>query len=338
MNFNVMNQLPDGFFSVHPTNLNTIFEGPTLIHLNYERKETVLISVMLHGNEHSGFYAIQKYLKVIDTQKEKPERNISILIGNVEAAAENLRFLDGQKDLNRIWSDGDSEEEVWAQKIYKEMSDKNLFAAIDLHNNTGKNPHYCAVTCLEENTLRLASIFDGNILYFTDPKEVFSNYFSSLCPSLTVEAGQSGDQIGISKIILLVEKVLSLSSYKDMGTLEKLMEGKKVYESFGKIKLPEGASISFSDEVADFNFPSDIEKFNFNSVYVGEIFGRANNIEQHLLVYDKNNELVGESYFKYVGTKIVSIEEFYPAMITTDSKIIKQDCLCYILRNFDWSK
>jgi len=338
MKFIVMDHLPDGFFSAHPTELHTIFDGPTLIHLDFKKSETIFISVMLHGNEHSGFYAIQKYLKNLEYKKEKPKRNISILIGNVEAAAENLRFLDNQKDLNRIWSDGDSVEELWAQRIYKEMSDKNLFAVVDLHNNTGKNPHYCAVTNLETDTLRLASMFDGNILYFTDPKEVFSNYFSSLCPSLTVEAGQSGDKIGISKIVLLIEKVLGLSSYNELGVLEELMQGKKVYESFGKIKLPEGASISFSDEVADFNFPSDIEKFNFNSVYVGETFGRANNIEQHLLVYDKNNELVDESYFKYVGTKIVSIEEFYPAMITTDSKIIKQDCLCYILRNFDWSK
>jgi succinylglutamate desuccinylase len=332
MNFIEMNHLPDRFFSVHPTELNTIFDGPTLIHLDYDRSETIFISMMLHGNEHSGFYALKKYFELISEKSIIPKRNISILIGNVEAAAENLRFLDGQKDFNRIWFNGDSVEEKWAQKVYKAMQGRSLFACLDLHNNTGKNPHYCATTSLDVNTLRLASLFEGNILYFTDPKEVFSNYFSTLCPCLTIEAGQSGDIEGVDKIVRLINSVMALDSFDDSGSIATILEGKHVFESFGKIKLPKDSSVSFNAKSADFNFDPEIEKLNFSPVAAGAVFGQANNIEQHLLVFDSNNKSISSSYFKYVENKIIAIEDFYPAMITTNSKIVHQDCLCYLLK------
>ncbi len=335
MKFTVLNQLPDGFFSAHPTELINIFDGPTLVHLDYGREQTIFISVMLHGNEHSGFYAVKKYLEQLRERDEKPNRNISLLIGNVQAAAQNARFLDGQKDLNRIWSNGESQEELWAQKVYAEMQTKNLFVTLDLHNNTGKNPHYCAVTNLDSSTLQLASLFDGNVLYFSDPKEVFSNYFSTLCPCLTVEAGQSGDPEGIEKTVSLINRVQETNKLDDIGDILRIFHEKKIFESFGKIKIPRESSISFCDEKADFNFLPEIENLNFNSISPGYVFGRANNIKQHLLVFDSNNNSISGSYFKYVGNEIISIEEFYPAMITTNAKIVHQDCLCYLLREID---
>ena len=332
MKFIVMDHLPDEFFVTDPEKLYTVFEGPTIVHLDYNKTETVFISMMLHGNEHSGYYAVKEYLSNLITKNIVPSKNISLLIGNVEAAKNNARFLDDQKDFNRIWSNGSSKEEVWAQKVYREMSSKNLFATLDLHNNTGKNPHYCAVTNLEVSTLKLASLFDGNVLYFTDPEEVFSNYFSSLCPCLTVEAGQSGDKEGISKIIALIDAVMSETSLSEVSTKSSILSGRVLFESFGKIKIPSNSTISFNGEAADFTFDCSIEELNFNIVRTGQTFGHSHNIHQHLLVYDSNNEPIGSSYFKYVGSEIVSIEDFYPAMITTNSKIVHQDCLCYLLR------
>ena len=332
MKFNVMDHLPDEFFVTDPEKLHTIFDGPTIVHLDYKKEQTVFISIMLHGNEHSGYYAVKEYLNTLILKNIIPSKNISLLIGNVEAAKNNARFLDDQKDFNRIWSNGSSDEELWAQKVYREMSSKNLFATLDLHNNTGKNPHYCAVTNLEVSTLKLASMFEGNVLYFTDPEEVFSNYFSSLCPCLTVEAGQSGDKEGISKIISLIEKVMDEPSMTDVSSKSSILAGRILFESFGKIKIPSNSTVSFNGEAADFTFDPSIEDLNFNIVRTGQTFGFSHNIDQHLLVYDSNNEPIGSSYFKYVGSEIVSIEDFYPAMITTNSKIVHQDCLCYLLR------
>ena len=335
MKFVVLNSLPDEFFTTHPTLLYKIFDGPTLVHLDYGHDQTIFISIMLHGNEHSGYYALRDFLNSYKLTGKSPSKNISLLIGNVQAAKENARFLDGQKDFNRIWSDGDSEEERWAQKIYQEMASKNLFAAIDLHNNTGKNPEYSAICNLELNTLRLASLFDGDILYFTDPKEVFTNYFSTLSPTLTVEAGRSGEEKGIQKIIELLTKIFDLHSFDEIDNKEKILKEKKLFESFGKIKIPIDATISFSKDEADFNFDPNIEELNFNKIPAGKLFGKSNRIDQHLLVYDSNNNLIGPNYFKYVGSDIISIEAFYPAMITTNAKIVHQDCLCYLLKEIN---
>ena len=312
-------------------NYTPFLTASTIVHLDYKKEQTVLISIMLHGNEHSGYYAVKEYLSNLFSKNIIPSKNISLLIGNVEAAKNNARFLDDQKDFNRIWSNGSSDEELWAQKVYREMSSKNLFATLDLHNNTGKNPHYCAVTNLEVSTLKLASLFDGNVLYFTDPEEVFSNYFSSLCPCLTVEAVKVETKKDF-KILLLIERVMSESTLSDIKSKSSILSGKILFESFGKIKIPLDSTISFNGEVADFTFDSSIEELNFHIVRTGQTFGFSHNIDQHLLVYDSNNEPIGSSYFKYVGSEIISIEDFYPAMITTNSKIVHQDCLCYLLK------
>lgn len=335
MKFVVLNGLPDEFFTTHPTQLYKIFAGPTLVHLDFGHEQTIFISIMLHGNEHSGYYAIRDFLSSYKLSQKSPSKNISLLIGNVLAAKESARYLDGQKDFNRIWSDGDSEEERWAQKIYQEMASKNLFATVDLHNNTGKNPEYSAISNLESNTLRLASLFDGDILYFTDPKEVFTNYFSTLSPTLTVEAGRSGEEKGIQKIIELLTKIFDLESFEELGLKETILKNKKIFESFGKIKIPQNASISFDGHMADFIFDPNIENLNFNQILPGKIFGKSNNIDQHLLVFDSSNQLIGNSFFKYVGNEIITIEPFFPAMITTNAKIVHQDCLCYLLKAID---
>ena len=61
----------------------------------------------------------------------------------------------------------------------------------------------------------------------------------------------------------------------------------------------------------------------------------VNTIDKHLLVFDSDNNPIGSSFFKYSGNKIISLEEFFPAMITTNKKIIQQDCLCYILKRVE---
>ncbi len=55
--------VPDGLLEADPTQLAELLGGPSLIHLPGRRKQPLFISVLLHGNETTGWLALQALLK-----------------------------------------------------------------------------------------------------------------------------------------------------------------------------------------------------------------------------------------------------------------------------------
>lgn len=99
--FDQLDFVPDGLLSVSAESLHSILNKPTLIHLTGKHPEPLFVSVLLHGNETTGFFAIQELLK--QYQDQTLPRSLSIFFGNIKAASLGLRRLDGQPDFNRIW-------------------------------------------------------------------------------------------------------------------------------------------------------------------------------------------------------------------------------------------
>ena len=186
--------LPDGLLEAKTTDLHELLGAPTLIHLQGERKEPLFISTLLHGNETTGFYAIQRLLK--EYQGKALPRSVSLFIGNVEAAAADQRRLDHQPDYNRIWPGShhdDCAEKDMMKTVFNIMRKRKTFASIDIHNNTGYNPHYACVNILNPHCIQLAGMFGNTVVYFTSPKGVQSAAFSDFCPAVVLECGQSGE-------------------------------------------------------------------------------------------------------------------------------------------------
>ena len=78
---NEMNHIPDEFLSANAEDLLDILKGPTLFHLEGINPQRLFICTLLHGDETTGFYAIQRLLK---KYKESPlPRAISLFIGNI---------------------------------------------------------------------------------------------------------------------------------------------------------------------------------------------------------------------------------------------------------------
>ena len=57
--------------------------------------------MLLHGNEDTGLKAIQSLLA--DYRGRALPRALSLFVGNVQAAAQGQRHLEGQPDYNRVW-------------------------------------------------------------------------------------------------------------------------------------------------------------------------------------------------------------------------------------------
>jgi len=324
----ILNQLPERILEYDANRLHEILSGPTLIHIQGVVKIPVFISVLLHGNEHSGWQAIRQLL----TNKSGIlPRSISLFIGNVSAAKFNVRHLPEQLDYNRIWNHhGDSAEYTMVRQVLDEMKIRNVFAAIDIHNNTGSNPHYACINNLDDEFKCFARLFSPLIVYFKQPDSVLSIAFSSLCPTVTVECGLSGDQLGIQRVVSFIENTLSMRAITDTSTEAELIS---IYQTVAVIKIPVNVSIGFTENETDIQFDENLEQFNFREMLQQTRFAKiASTGKGRIMAIDDNGHDVTDSYFEHTDKFIITRQKIIPAMITQNINIIKNDCLCYLMK------
>lgn len=326
----VRTDLPKGLLDLEPNEISKVLNGPTLIHLKGELDEPLFLSTLLHGNETSGFYALKKFFKKYDSTKLP--RSISLFLGNIPAASVGLRKLEQQEDYNRIWAGGESEAEKMATSVVDQMKKKKTFASIDIHNNTGKNPFYACVNRLLPEFVTLGSYFSKTLVYFIEPHEALSMAFSKFCPSTTVECGKPGE--GIEEVFNFIEKVYLSKEIPRRKASELDMN---IYHTLARVMIPVEAKVSFdqSDRTCDFCFIKDFEELNFEELPIGTLLGKRNTKDFEIIVLDETGVDISDHLISYEGDKIVSIQPLIPSMFTKDLKVIKQDCLGYLMEKIE---
>ena len=325
---------PDEFLTAQPDELLELFEKPTLLHLLGEKEQPLFICTLLHGNETTGIFALQKLLEKYK-HKQLP-RSVSIFIGNVEAAAENQRRLDRQADFNRIWP-GTHEHflaEAHAMKQVTEiMRERQPFASIDIHNNTGRNPHYGCINVLDHRYLALAGMFSNTVVYFTNPKGVQSAAFAEFCPSVTLECGQPGEASGVSHAFQYLDACLNLKEISDH-----VPEHINLFHTVARVLIPDGYSFGFSTD-ATINLLPEIEMYNFKELHPGTAFAIVEpESSAFLLAYGDDEREVDREYFEYKDNQIVLRKSVMPSMLTVNTTVIRQDCLCYLMEKISIPK
>jgi len=320
-------ELPAEFLNVKAENLHCILEKPSLIHLQGKNTQPLFISTLLHGNETTGFYALQKLLS--DYRNKNLPRSISIFIGNVKAAQAGVRRLDQQVDYNRIWPGTHQPylaEAHMMQQITDIMQKKKVWASIDIHNNTGKNPHYACINKLQKNFISFAGMFSETLVYFSTPKGVQSSAFAEFCPAVTLECGLSGEKGGIDHVLNYLQRTLKLNEINDS-----LQHNINLYHTVARVNIPEGYSFGFDDD-ATINLLPEIEKYNFRELAAGTVMA---NVEPQssafLQAFDDDDREVGRDFFEYADEQIRLKKSVMPAMLTMNTQVIRQDCLCYLM-------
>ena len=319
--------LPDGLLEAEATELLELLGSPTLIHLQGEKKEPLFVSTLLHGNETTGFYAIQRLLK--DYQDKPLPRSISVFIGNVGAAAANQRRLDQQPDYNRIWPGthhDDCAETDMMKTVSNIMRKRKTFASIDIHNNTGYNPHYACVNILNPHCIQLAGMFGNTVVYFTSPKGVQSAAFSDFCPAVVLECGQSGEADGVSHSTRFLQAVLNTEKLPSEHP-----EHINLFHTVARVTVPETFSLGI-DNSTDIHLSPALEKMNFEQLGTGSIFaGLKPDSTAHLVVTNESNEDVTSEFFEIEDSRIILKKNATLSMYTTNERAIRQDCLCYLM-------
>ena len=164
----ILTEIPPGLLDAPAEQLLQVLGGPAAFEVPGEQDTPLFLSVLLHGNETSGWNALRRYLKL----NPRPPRTLLIFIGNVFAAEQRLRTLPQQQDYNRIWKDATGPEAEMVGELLAWLGDRELFASVDLHNNTGHNPHYSVITDLTPENHALAFLFSETAVYVEEPDSV----------------------------------------------------------------------------------------------------------------------------------------------------------------------
>lgn len=331
----VLDEIPEGLLQAEAKDLHQYLSGPTLIRLQGRRKDVLFVSVLLHGNETTGWDAVRELL--LKYQEEDLPRSLYLFIGNVVAAAEGLRVLEGQQDFNRIWKkDNQTAEGKMAAELLEILASVSLFAALDIHNNTGINPHYACINELESSFFHLATLFSRTVVYFRRPDSVLSLALSELCPATTIECGKAEDSHGREHAKEFINACLHLQDFPSHEVAEHDID---VFHTVATVKVAEGVDFGIEQTNATLNFIGNMDRLNFQEITPGTVLAHINCEDTACLqVINEEGDDVFEEYFSSEKGVLRFSVALMPSMLTLNEYIIRQDCLCYLMERLDYHK
>lgn len=327
MKLNIIHSVPNDFYTCDVKDIHDVLNGPTIIHLKGKSDKALFISTLLHGNETTSFLVIQKLLN--DYKNKELPRDLIIFVGNTIGASHGLRHLPDQPDYNRIWKQGDTPEHLLATEVFVYAKGHDLFASIDIHNNTGKNPFYACINLIHDNWVQLGSLFSNQIVYFTEPNEVQSMAFAELCPSVTIEAGLPGNPEGTLAVYDFVNEVMNLEKFEDRFN----KKDADVFHTIGRIHVSKEASVDFENNEKsenDLSLIPNIDSMNFELLKRGTHLGYCKNA-RFIQAYNNKGDEISNDIFDFADGKIIANRIFIPSMFTKDIYVMKEDCLGYIM-------
>ena len=327
-------EIPNGLLDLEAHELYKMLDGPTLFHLQGHRTPPLFISVLLHGNEPVGWNAVRNLLH--QHQHQVLPRALSLFIGNISAARHRIRHLDNQPDYNRIWNPGNTSEHAMAKQVFDEISKNGLFASIDIHNNSGLNPHYACVNKLQPSFLHLATLFDRTVIYFRRPQGVQSLAFAELGPAVTLECGKPDNPQGIAHATEYLTACMHLADIPSRPIAKHDIE---LFHTVAVVRLAPDVQVGFHEDGLDLRLVEDIDHMNFRELPINTLLGWQQSDSDILLrVSDEQDREVAAQYFYLDGNALRIRQPVMPSMLTRDTQIIRQDCLCYLMERMTLPK
>lgn len=207
------------------------------------------------------------------------------------------------------------------------------FASIDLHNNTGVNPHYACINVLDSDFFHLARLFSRTVVYFLRPHGVQSLAMSKFCPSVTVECGRTGDESGVVHAAEFLHASLNLHAFPEHPISPHDID---LFHTVATVKVPQEYEIAFGeDSRADIVFRSDLDHLNFREVDMGtEIAQIRAGSGAKLHVIDESGREVERQFFCMDNNRLNLCSMVMPSMFTLNKEVIRQDCLGYLMERY----
>ena len=214
----------------------------------------------------------------------------------------------------------------------QKITESELFAAIDLHNNTGKNPPYGCITAVNEKNKYLSSFFNHIGMVFHIPKGVSTMAFDDICPAVTLECSTPGNRLGIDKAVALIDDLMHMDHFPDKPLPSHDLQ---LVKNIAVLKIAKGVNFGFEDEegIFDLTLIENFDRHNFTRLETSEVFARTTLDKPLIATAEDGRDLTDELISNNNGA--ISLKKpLMPAMITLDKHIIIQDCLCYLLEDY----
>jgi hypothetical protein len=323
-------RFPDVLLETPTSALWRELPGPSLFYLSGRQPQPLFVSVLLHGNEDTGWRAVQSVLR--QHRGRQLPRAMLLFVGNIAAAKADVRTLPLQEDHNRAWP-GTPNPDTPLARLLADVVDivrrERPVASIDIHNNTGNNPHYACVNDLDEKHLHLARLFSRTVVYFRQPVGVQSAALAPICPAVTIECGRPGTDVTVAPAAEFLDAALAMQHFPQ----HRLADGDlDLMRTFAIIKVPADASFSYDGADADFRLRADLDRLNFSELDPGAVFGTLGGAgKRRFEMVTEDGAQANGGYFDYGGGKIKLTQRAIPAMLTLDPNAVRLDCLGYLM-------
>lgn len=331
----IFDQAPPDLWNHGSHELADLLGGPALIRLRGRQAQPLFVATLLHGNESTGWNALCDLMR--GNGKRELPRAMTLFIGNVHAAREGLRQLDGQPDFNRIWHGHQGPESALAAQVIAEVTREHPIACLDLHNTSGENPVYGCVHRLDDRSAALAGHFAKTLVLVRHPESLLSMALSALAPAATIECGKPGNPAITRQISERLRALLEDTGVAvPRDTPHTLTPDMQVMRSVARVRIPEHLSFTMSGADADLSLVADLERHNFERIPDGTVIARMRaGSNAHLEAFDDNGVDVADRYFRREGDTLVAAGSIVPSMFTPNERIVRQDCLCYLMESIE---
>lgn len=314
MNWEIRQTLDSKLLETNAEDLSQLLSGPTVFDLSQEEKQPFFVATLLHGNERSGWDAARKFIR------DNPGASLVLLVGNVAAAAKGMRHLLDEPDFNRVWR-----QEPWQSRLVQLLQDTNPWCGIDIHNNSGPNPHYAVVTDRKPETLALATLFSDKLIYTEHTLDILGHALAHYCPALTIETGAVGDPQAVPRAYELLTTLNEMDA-----TLPTIQQRLNAFETLGIVTV-EGGPADFSHYP---RFVAALERCSFQTLDAGSLFIERITDGWQINVANPARELdLTDEYLDFRNEQVYLKKDIVLSMFTSDPLLASQDCVCYFLKH-----
>lgn len=301
-------------------NLADFLDSPTLFDLTLGASNPLFVSTLLHGNETSGWDAMSRLLR------DGVPCPLILFIGNVQAARDGRRSQPHGVDFNRIWSNEATVGSRLAAEVIDYIRPRKPWFALDIHNNSGPNPHYSVITNLDSTTLDAASRFSDKAIYATQPNGVITRRTQPLCPSIAIEVGMSNDPASAERAY----------DYLRLLTTEQRVPAPhntplKLYRSKYRVEV-EHSHADVLDGFPQLN--EELDYCSFEVVREGQRFATIVDDSWTFRVRDDDATVRTGEFLSRDASKIRFKKDVIISMYTRNAQIALEDCVCYFLEEF----
>ena len=313
MRFDVQDSFDEQLLNVEAHELHRFLSGSTVFDLRQEGVKPFFVSTLLHGNETSGWDAVRRFIA------DHSDASFVLFIGNVHAAAQNMRHLPHEVDFNRIW-----QQQPWQTYLSDLLQTYKPWCGIDIHNNSGPNPHYSVVTDVRRKTLALATLFSNKVIFTDHTLDILAHGVSSHCPALTIETGTVDDPASERRAYAFLERLNTIGRVPDALQCEP-----ETYATVGIVK------VAHQNGGID-NFPvfePSLKHKSFKTLPAGSPFINCLPTDWQVNVLDPAHDRdLTLDFLEFRDRGAILKRDVVMSMFTHKPLLAIQDCVCYFLK------